>query len=180
MLTTVLVPSAPAVTQPTNPGRRAEIDGTPQLRGSRRASPSRRVARSPSRSSAPRRTRSGRVRRHPTTDGKFDTTSCQADKLNRDVASCRVKFEKAGTYPYFCALHFAAGMVGTITVGSAAAGSTTATTLAGAAPLVTSPRAGRRGLQPTRSVVAVTKAPTIPHRENDEPRRGRTANPCVY
>jgi hypothetical protein len=38
-------------------------------------------------------------------------------------------------------LHFAAGMVGTITVGGAAPSTATATTSAGAAPLVTGPRA---------------------------------------
>src|SRR6266540_6517964 len=81
----------------------------------------------------------------PNDDGKFDTAGCQIDQLSGDGTSCTVRFQKAGTYPYFCTLHFAAGMVGTITVGSGGGDGTTstatATTSAGAAPLVTAPRA---------------------------------------
>ena len=58
----------------------------------------------------------------PNDDGRFDTAGCQADQLSGDGASCTVRFQKAGTYPYFCTLHHTAGMVGTITVGSAAPG----------------------------------------------------------
>jgi plastocyanin len=83
----------------------------------------------------------------PDDDGKFDTSGCQADELSKDGASCTVRFKKAGSYPYFCTLHFAAGMVGTITVGGggnapvASPGTATAATSAGAAPPVTAPRA---------------------------------------
>ena len=83
----------------------------------------------------------------PNDDGKFDTSGCQIDQLSGDGASCTVTFAKAGTYPYFCTLHFAAGMVGTITVGSAAPSTATTTTSAGAAPLVTAPGA----VKPTAS-----------------------------
>jgi Copper binding proteins, plastocyanin/azurin family len=64
--------------------------------------------------------------------------------LSGNGASCTVRFEKAGTYPFFCTLHYAAGMVGTITVkggGAATPSPATATTSAGAASLITSPSA---------------------------------------
>jgi plastocyanin len=146
MLSTVLLPSGPAVAQPTKPAKRAEIDGTPQLKWQ----PAN-VTIAPGGTvtfkivgATPHPVGSGSA--PPNDDGKFDTSGCQADKLSGDGASCTVRLNKAGTYPYFCTLHFAAGMVGSITVGSgsgsAAPGIATVTTSAGAAPLVTSPRAG--------------------------------------
>jgi plastocyanin len=142
MLSTVLLlPSGPAVAQPSKPAKGAEIDGTPQLKWQ----PAN-VTIAPGGTvtfkivgATPHPVGSGSA--PPNDDGKFDTSGCQADKLSGDGASCTVRFNKAGTYPYFCTLHFAAGMVGTITVGSAAPGTATAATPAGAAPLVTAPRA---------------------------------------
>ena len=82
----------------------------------------------------------------PDDDGRFDTSGCGIDQLSGDGATCTVRFEKAGTYPYFCTLHYVAGMVGTITVGgggdgTAAPTTASATTSAAAAPLVTAPPA---------------------------------------
>jgi plastocyanin len=146
--TVLLLPSDPAAAQSTKPAKSAEIDGTPQLKWQ----PAN-VTIAPGGTvtfklvgATPHPVGSGPA--PPNDDGKFDTSGCQADKLNKDGASCTVTFEKAGSYPYFCTLHFAAGMVGTITVssgGSGAGGATpstaTAATSAGAAPLVTAPRA---------------------------------------
>ena len=143
--TVLLLPSGPAAAQPSKPAKRAEIHGTPQLRWQ----PAN-VTIAPGGTvtfkivgATPHPVGSGPA--PPNDDGKFDSSGCQADKLSGDGASCTVRFQKAGTYPYFCTLHFAAGMVGTITVGSGAGdatpGTATATTSAGAAPPVTGPRA---------------------------------------
>jgi plastocyanin len=142
-----LLPSGPAAAQSTKPARHAEIDGTPQLKWQPAnvtvapgATVTFRIV-----GATPHPVGSGPA--PPNDDGRFDTAGCQADKLSGDGASCTVRFEKAGTYPYFCTLHYSADMVGTIAVGSgggdATPGTATATTSAGAAPLVTSPGAVR-------------------------------------
>src|SRR6266540_770876 len=142
---TLLLLSGPATAQPTKPVSRAEIDGTPQLKWEPAT-----VTIAPGgtvtfRIVGPTPHPVGSGSAPPNDDGKFDTSGCQSDQLSGDGASCTVTFAKAGTYPYFCTLHFAAGMVGTITVGSGGGDGTTstatATTSAGAAPLVTAPRA---------------------------------------
>jgi plastocyanin len=144
--TILLLSSGPATAQPTKPAKRVEIDGTPQFKwepANATIAPGGTVTFKIV-GATPHPVGSGSA--PPNDDGKFDTSGCGTDQLSGDGASCTVTFAKAGTYPYFCTLHFAAGMVGTITVGSGDSGSSapttaTATTSAGAAPLVTAPGA---------------------------------------
>src|SRR6266498_1890992 len=53
---------------------------------------------------------------------------------------CKVTFAKAGTFPFFCQVHFASGMIGTITVGKGGGGTATTTQTTGA-PTVSAPAA---------------------------------------
>src|SRR6266571_592651 len=46
-------------------------------------------------------------------DNRFDTSKCQLAQMTKVGDSCTVKFPKAGTYPFFCEVHFALGMTGT-------------------------------------------------------------------
>lgn len=140
----LLLLSGPATAQPSKPPKHAEIDGTPQFTwqpADVTVAPGGTVT---FKIVGPTPHPVGSGSAPPNDDGKFDTAGCGIDQLSGDGASCTVTFAKAGTYPYFCTLHYAAGMVGTITVGSggsAAPSTATATTSAGAAPLVTAPGA---------------------------------------
>jgi plastocyanin len=146
----LLLLSGPATAQPSKPAEHVESDGTPQFKwqpANVTIAPGGTVT---FKIVGPTPHPVGSGSAPPNYDGKFDTSGCGIDQLSGDGASCTVRFEKAGTYPYFCTLHYAAGMVGTITVGSggsAAPGTATATTSAGAAPLVTAARA----VKPTAS-----------------------------
>jgi plastocyanin len=78
----------------------------------------------------------------PPGDKKFDTSGCVLPKMTKVGDSCTVKFPKAGTYPFFCEVHYALGMTGTITVGSGGGSSGGGqTTTTGGVPVVTSPSA---------------------------------------
>jgi plastocyanin len=63
----------------------------------------------------------------PGGDEKFDASDCTTDKMSKVGDTCTVKIDKAGTYPYFCEVHYSLGMTGTITVGSGGAQATTTT-----------------------------------------------------
>jgi plastocyanin len=80
----------------------------------------------------------------PTDDGKFDAAKqCGLVKMSTVGATCKVTFAKAGSYPFFCTVHFASGMTGVITVGSGGPGSAPASTAAGSGgtPVVSAPSA---------------------------------------
>jgi plastocyanin len=67
----------------------------------------------------------------PNGDDKFDASDCSQDKMAKVGDSCTVKIAKAGSYPYFCQVHYALGMTGTITVGAGGGETTTTATTAG-------------------------------------------------
>jgi len=70
---------------------------------------------------------------NPQGDGRFEAPDCTLDKMQKAGDSCTVKIDKAGSYPYFCQVHVALGMKGTITVGSGGGSTTTTATTAGSA-----------------------------------------------
>jgi plastocyanin len=55
-------------------------------------------------------------------DDRFDDSDCVLDKMSKAGDSCTVKIAKAGSYPYYCYIHVATGMRGTIVVGSGGGG----------------------------------------------------------
>ena len=130
--TLLLLPAWPVAAQPAKPTAKATIDGTPQLKWQPAD-----VTIAPGGmvtfkivGATPHPVGSGSA--PPKDDGKFDTSGCQLDDMSKDGASCTVTFKKAGSYPYFCQLHYATGMVGTITVGGGdGVGGATTTTAAG-------------------------------------------------
>jgi plastocyanin len=67
----------------------------------------------------------------PNGDEKFDTSGCTAEKLAKVGDSCTIKIAKAGTYPFFCQVHYSLGMTGTITVGAGGGAAAATTTTAG-------------------------------------------------
>jgi plastocyanin len=78
----------------------------------------------------------------PTDDGKFDAASqCGLTKMSTVGASCKITFKKAGSYPFFCSVHFASGMTGLITVGSGGGAAPASTAGGGGTPVVTAPSA---------------------------------------
>jgi plastocyanin len=89
----------------------------------------------------------------PSGDNSFDTSKCQIAQMGTNGASCKVTFDKAGTYPFFCQVHFASGMTGTITVGSGgknSAATTTPTTAGGS--VVSTPSAASAATPPKPGV----------------------------
>jgi plastocyanin len=90
----------------------------------------------------------------PTDDKKFDTSKCQVPQMSKVGDSCKITFAKAGSYPFFCLVHYSQGMTGTITVGKGApAGGGTATTTASTgAPVVSSPSAASNATPPKPGV----------------------------
>jgi len=81
----------------------------------------------------PHPVKSGTPASAPNGDEKFDASDCTLDKMAKVGDSCTVKIAKAGTYPYFCVIHYSLGMTGTITVGSGGGSTTTTATTAGSA-----------------------------------------------
>jgi plastocyanin len=77
----------------------------------------------------------------PSGDNAFDSSGCQLAQMGQNGASCKVTFKKAGTYPYFCEVHYSLGMTGTITVGSGGGSTSASTTVTTGAPVVSSPSA---------------------------------------
>jgi plastocyanin len=64
---------------------------------------------------------------NPQGDNRFDDSDCALAKMQKVGDSCSVKIDKAGSYPYFCQIHVALGMKGTITVGSGGGQASTTT-----------------------------------------------------
>jgi plastocyanin len=80
----------------------------------------------------------------PSGDTSFDTSKCQIPQMGKVGDSCKVTFTKAGSFPFFCEVHYALGMTGTITVGSGGGGGSAGpTTTAGGSgtPVVSAPSA---------------------------------------
>jgi plastocyanin len=77
----------------------------------------------------------------PSGDSSFDTAKCQLAQMSATGDSCKVTFAKAGSYPFFCEVHFASGMTGTITVGSGGGKAQATTTTAAGGSVVSTPSA---------------------------------------
>jgi len=68
---------------------------------------------------------------NPQGDDRFDDSKCGLAQMSKVGDSCKVKFTKAGTYPFFCQIHVSLGMKGVVTVGASAGGATTTTAAGG-------------------------------------------------
>jgi plastocyanin len=78
----------------------------------------------------------------PNGDNAFDASACALSKMGTNGASCKVTFKKAGSFPFFCQVHYANGMTGVITVGSGGGSSAPSSTASGGGtPVVTVPSA---------------------------------------
>jgi plastocyanin len=79
----------------------------------------------------------------PADDGKFDAAKlCGLQKMSTVGASCKIVFKQAGSFPFFCTVHFASGMTGVITVGSGGGPASSSTAGGGGGtPVVTAPSA---------------------------------------
>jgi plastocyanin len=89
----------------------------------------------------------------PNGDDKFDASGCSQDKMAKVGDSCTVKVAKAGSYPYFCQVHFSLGMTGTITVGSGGSQATTTTAANGAGGGVVAPPSAAAPPPPGRPAI---------------------------
>jgi plastocyanin len=89
----------------------------------------------------------------PNGDDKFDASGCSQDKMAKVGDSCTVKIAKAGSYPYFCQVHYSLGMTGTITVGSGGSQATTTTAANGAGGGVVAPPSAAAPPPPGRPAI---------------------------
>jgi plastocyanin len=89
----------------------------------------------------------------PNGDDKFDASGCSQDKMAKVGDSCAVKIAKAGSYPYFCQVHYSFGMTGTITVGSGGSQATTTTAANGAGGGVVAPPSAAAPPPPGRPAI---------------------------
>jgi plastocyanin len=74
-------------------------------------------------------------------DNRFDDDDCVLDKMQQPGDSCTVRIARAGTYPYYCWVHAAQGMRGTIIVGAGGGGDNDATTTTAGSAVVAPPSA---------------------------------------
>jgi plastocyanin len=58
---------------------------------------------------------------NPAGDGRFDAPGCGIAQMTANGATCEVTFDDEGTFPYFCSVHLATGMKGTVVVGEGGA-----------------------------------------------------------
>jgi plastocyanin len=77
----------------------------------------------------------------PSGDNAFDASKCQPPQMTKVGDSCKVTFSKAGSYPFFCEVHYSLGMTGTITVGSGGGKTAATTTTTGGGSVVSTPSA---------------------------------------
>jgi plastocyanin len=77
----------------------------------------------------------------PNGDNAFDASPCDVTHMGTNGSSCKVTFKKAGTFPYFCQVHYALGMTGVIKVGSGGPAASATTAGGSATPVVTAPAA---------------------------------------